>query len=142
MINSRSVNDLLEPVAERANKFLALCHNEGIVLLVTSTFRDLECQSHLYSQGRTLPGPIVTYAAAGDSWHNWRRAFDVVPLRNGKPVWSVRGQDKQLWLRVGEIGISCGLEWAGTWKRHPEYPHFQDRLGATLYQLKKEAGLI
>lgn len=142
MINSRDLSELLEPVRQRAEQLLDRCEAEGIDLLVTSTYRDLECQERLYAQGRILPGQIVTWAKPGDSWHNWQRAFDVVPLRNGKPVWSTRGLDGQLWQRVGEIGEDCGLEWGGSWERHPDYPHFQDRMGRTLYGLKKEAGLI
>src|SRR4051812_3209680 len=103
MITSRSLDDLLPPVRDRAEKFLAACKQAGIDILVTSTYRDLESQARLYAQGRVLPGQIVTYADQGDSWHNWRRAFDVVPLKNGKPVWSVRGLDKELWMKIGAI---------------------------------------
>lgn len=142
MINSRSIADLIEPVQDRANQFLAKCMTAGIDIIVTSTYRDLECQERLYAQGRLLAGPIVTWAGPGDSWHNWQRAFDVVPLRNGKPIWSIRGLDKTLWEQVGELGVSCGLEWGGNWDRHPDYTHFQDKTGRTLYGLKKEAGLI
>lgn len=142
MINSRSLDELLPPVAERARKFLDLCAENDIDILITCTYRDFEMQDRLYAQGRMLPGQIVTWAKAGDSWHNWRRAFDVVPLRAGKPIWSVRGHDKEIWLKVGELGVSCGLEWGGNWTRHPDYPHFQDKTGRTLYGLKKEAGLI
>jgi peptidoglycan LD-endopeptidase CwlK len=142
MINSRSIDDLLPPVAERCRKMLELCELNKIDLLITSTYRDFESQDRLYQQGRLLPGQIVTYAKAGDSWHNWRRAFDVVPLRNGKPVWGTRGLDRELWMKVGEIGEFVGLEWGGSWDRHPDLPHFQDKMGRTLYGLKKEAGLI
>lgn len=142
MLNSRLIDDLLPPVAERARQLLAACEEAGIELLITSTYRDFEAQDRLYAQGRFLPGQIVTWAKAGDSWHNWKRAFDVVPLRAGKPVWSIRGHDKDVWLRVGKIGEDLGLEWGGNWPRHPDYPHFQDRMGRTLYGLKKEAGLI
>lgn len=138
MINSRNIDDLLPPVAERARKFLALCEEAGIDILITSTYRDFESQERLYAQGRKLPGKIVTWARAGDSWHNWRRAFDVVPMRGGKPVWETRGEDRKLWLKVGELGQSVGLEWGGVWPRHPDFPHFQDRTGKTLQQLKKE----
>lgn len=142
MINSRSLDDLLVPVHERALCLLSKCKQAGIELLVTSTYRDFECQTRLYAQGRGLPGQIVTWARAGDSWHNWKRAFDVVPMRNGKPVWSTRGHDGEIWQIIGKLGEEYGLEWAGNWTRHPEYPHFQDRMGRTLYGLKKEAGLI
>lgn len=142
MIDSRSLDELLPPVADRARQLIDLCQQNGIDILVTSTYRDLECQERLYAQGRLKPGKIVTYAKPGDSWHNWRRAFDVVPLQHGKPVWGIRGEDKKLWLKVGELGVSLGLEWGGNWERHPDYPHFQDKTGRTLYGLKKEAGLL
>lgn len=142
MINSRSLDELLLPVKERALCMLSKCKAAGIDLLVTSTYRDFETQTRLFAQGRGLPGQIVTWARAGDSWHNWKRAFDVVPMRNGKPVWSVRGHDKDIWLMVGEIGVDCGLEWGGNFPRHPDYPHFQDKMGRTLYGLKKEIGLL
>jgi len=142
MIASRAIEELLPPVAMRCLQFIEKCKAEGIEVIITSTYRDFESQERLYAQGRSLPGQIVTYARAGDSWHNWRRAFDFVPLKNGKPIWSIRGHDKQIWMECGEIGTSLGLEWGGNWPRHPDYPHMQDRTGKTLLQLKKEAGLI
>lgn len=138
MITSRSISDLLPPVAERCRQFLALCEEQKIDILITCTYRDHEAQERLWAQGRTLPGPIVTWVHGGDSWHNWRRAFDVVPMRNGKPVWSTRGTDRELWLTIGSLGVSVGLEWGGNWPRHPDFPHFQDRTGTTLQRLKKE----
>lgn len=143
MITSRKIDDLLPPVAEQARRLVELCAENDIQIIITSTYRDFEAQDRLYAQGRAgMGGPIVTYARAGDSWHNWKRAFDVVPLKNGKPVWSIRGLDKQMWLKVGKLGTSLGLEWGGNWLRHPDYPHFQNKTGRTLYGLKKEAGLI
>lgn len=142
MINSRSIDELLPPVQDRARSFLDLCNQHDIDVLITSTYRDFESQDRLFAQGRSLPGKIVTWARAGDSWHNWRRAFDVVPMLNGKPVWGTRGHDRDLWMKIGELGESVGLEWGGSWERHPDFPHFQDKMGRTLYGLKKEAGLI
>jgi len=55
-----------------------------------------------------------------------------VPLRAGKPVWGTSGEDGKLWQKVGEIGKSCGLEWAGDWKVFKEYPHFQYTGGLTV----------
>ena len=60
------------------------------------------------------------------------RNFDVVPLRNGKPVWGTTGEDLKLWQRIGEIGKSCGLEWAGDWRTFREFPHFQFTGGLSL----------
>lgn len=132
MINSRKLDDLAPQVKDLCDQLRANCAIEGINILITSTYRDFECQDSLYAQGRTLPGKIVTNAKAGQSFHNWRVAFDIVPLVNGKPVWSTKGEALKTWLRVGEIGVSLGLEWAGNWKKFKEFPHFQFTNGLTL----------
>jgi len=135
MINSRSLDDLVPPAKQRAQAFVEAAKAKGIDLLVTSTYRDNESQDALYAQGRTTPGNIVTKAKAGQSWHNWRCALDVVPLVNGKAVWD----DQALWKKVGEIGKSCGLEWAGDWVTFKEFPHFQYTGGLTIAQLQQGA---
>lgn len=137
MINSRNLSDLLPVCKEKAEKFLSLAKAAGIDLLVTSTYRDHESQAALFAQGRTKPGLIVTNARPGQSWHNWRCAFDVVPIRNGKPVWGTTGPDGDLWRKVGELGESAGLEWAGRWKgKLREFAHFQYTGGLTLADLQ------
>ena len=132
MINSRKLEDLHPTVRAKVQQFIQKCDEAGIDLLVTSTYRDHESQAELYAQGRTKPGKIVTKAKPGQSWHNWKVAVDVVPLRNGKPVWGTAGADGELWQKVGEIGESVGLEWAGRWKTFKEYAHFQYTGGLTL----------
>ena len=119
----------MQPLAQ---KFLDKCAAENIDILVTCTYRSPKEQNALYAQGRTKPGRIVTNAKAGQSNHNHEiagfpasLAFDVVPLRGGKPVWGTQGSDLDLWQRIGEIGESVGLEWAGRWRRFKEFPHFE-----------------
>ena len=133
MINSRSLDELIPQAKERVEKFLALCKEHNIDLLVTSTYRDAESQNALYAQGRTAPGKIVTNAKAGDSWHNWRCAVDVVPLVNGKPDWD---GSHPVWAEIGRLGKEAGLEWAGEWHSFKELAHFQYTGGLTLAQLK------
>ena len=138
MINSRSLDDLLPQVKSRVEAFIAACKAENIDLLITSTYRDNESQNALYAQGRTAGGSIVTNAKAGQSFHNWRCAVDVVPIVNGKAVWN----DTNLWARIGVIGKSVGLEWAGDWKKFKEFPHFQYTGGVTLAQLSSGATIV
>ena len=135
MINSRSLDELLPPVKQRAEAFIAAAKAKGIDLIVTSTYRDHESQTALFAQGRTTPGDIATKAKAGRSFHNYRCALDVVPIVNGKAVW----KDKALWKQIGEIGESCGLEWAGRWKKMIESAHFQYTGGLTIDQLQRNA---
>lgn len=141
MITSRSIDDLFLPVAERARQLVDVCYMSGIEIIITSTFRDTETQARLYAQGRSIPGQIATYNKPDDSWHQWGRAFDFVPIKNGKIVTSIRGHEKAIWMEVGRLGMELGLEWGGSWPRHPEYDHFQDRTGKTIYLLKKELEL-
>ncbi len=139
MINSRDLNDLLPPVRQRVEKMIADCKAAGIDLLVTSTYRDNASQDALYAQGRTAPGKKVTNAKAGQSFHNYRCAVDVVPVNNGKAIWN---SADPVWQRVGAIGKAAGLEWAGDWKRFKEYPHFQYTAGLTLAALQKGAQIV
>ena len=136
MINSKSLDDLLPEVAEKAREFIRIAEEELPIdeLRVTSTFRDYEYQTFLYAQGRTRPGSIVTNAKAGQSWHNFQVALDVVPMINGKAVWD----NAPLWKDIGEIGQECGLEWGGAWKRFIDKPHFQDTGGLDLAQLREQ----
>lgn len=133
MINSRDLNELHPVVKSKAESLLKLAKQQNIDLVITSTYRDDESQAALYAQGRTKPGLIVTNAKPGQSWHNWRCALDVVPIRNGKPVWGTTGLDGDLWRKVGEIGESVDLEWAGRWTgKLREMAHFQYTGGLTL----------
>ena len=143
MINSRNLSDLHPVVRDKAQSFIEKARSQNIDLLITSTYRDNEAQAALYAQGRTKPGLIVTNARPGQSWHNWRCAFDVVPIQNGKPVWNTTGPDGNLWRTVGELGESVGLEWAGRWTgKIKEMAHFQYTGGLTLadFQAGKTLG--
>lgn len=138
MINSRKLEDLHPKVRSMAIELEKRVEAElGVDLIFTSTYRDNDSQNELYAQGRTKPGKKVTNAKGGQSYHNYRIAFDVVPVRHGKPVWGTSGEDGELWKRIGAIGVSIGLEWAGNWKTFKEFPHFQYTGGLTLAQLQK-----
>jgi peptidoglycan L-alanyl-D-glutamate endopeptidase CwlK len=134
---SRALTDLHPRCAAMCQAHQDACAAEGIDLLVTQTLRTVAEQDALYAQGRTAPGKIVTAACGGDSWHQWGLAYDVVPLRAGKPVWGTSGKDGVLWARVGLLGEQSGLEWAGRWTGSlRETAHFQWRGGLSIADLK------
>jgi peptidoglycan L-alanyl-D-glutamate endopeptidase CwlK len=133
MINSRKLEDLHPKVKTLCEQFIASCDKQGIDILITSTYRDGESQNELYSQGRTNPGRVVTNARAGQSYHNWRVAFDFVPLVFGKPAWN----DLALFTKCGEIAESVGLEWAGRWKKFKELAHCQYTNGLSLQDFQQ-----
>jgi peptidoglycan L-alanyl-D-glutamate endopeptidase CwlK len=128
MINSRNLSDLHPKVKTLCEQFIASCAKQNIDVLITSTYRDTESQNALYAQGRTAPGKKVTNAKGGQSFHNWRVAFDFVPIVNGKAMWA----DTALFTKCGEIAESVGLEWAGRWKTFKELAHCQQTFGLTL----------
>lgn len=128
MINSRDLNELNPKVKAMCLQLIACCKAQNIDILITSTYRDAESQNALYAQGRTTAGKKVTNAKAGQSFHNWRCAFDFVPIVNGKAIWN----DAELFKKVGAIGESLGLTWAGRWIKFPEMAHFQYTNGLTL----------
>lgn len=134
MVNSRSLNDLHPKVKTLAEQFIKDCAKIGIDVLIYSTYRDAASQNALYAQGRTTKGHIVTNAKAGQSWHNWRCAFDFVPVVNGKAQWN----DKAAYAKCGEIGEALGLEWAGRWTgKMRELAHMQYTGGLSLIDLQQ-----
>lgn len=128
MIASRKIEDLHPKVAALCHKFIENCDKEGIDILITSTFRDYESQNALYAQGRTKKGAIVTNAQGGQSFHNFKVAFDFVPIKNGKCQWN----DTRAFSICGLIAETCGLEWAGRWQHFKELAHCQFTGGLTL----------
>lgn len=149
MLNSKSLDDLLPHVADLARQLIEIAETELDIdeLRITSTYRDYEYQDWLYAQGRTrlrdangkklLP---VTSARAGQSWHNFQVAFDVVPIIGGQPLWdNVRPENREMWEAIGAIGREIGLEWGGDWKI-VDMPHFQETGGLSLAQLRAQKG--
>jgi len=128
MINSRKLEDLHPKVKLLCEQFISECKLHNIDVIITSTYRDTESQNALYAQGRTLSGNKVTNAKGGQSFHNWKVAFDFCPIVNGKAMWS----DTALFTKCGEIAESVGLEWAGRWTRFKELAHCQYTNGLTL----------
>ena len=135
MINSRKLDDLTPEVRGRALSFQSMCRVQGLDVLIYCTYRDREFQDFLYAQGRTRPGKVVTKAKGGESMHNYRVAFDAVPLKNGQPDWD----DPHKWETMGRCGQSVGLEWGGNWK-FKDMPHFQFTGGRTLKDFQAGKG--
>jgi peptidoglycan L-alanyl-D-glutamate endopeptidase CwlK len=91
-------------------------------LVLVQSFRSPEEQAILYAQGRTTPGPVVTGAKPGTSYHEFGLAFDVAILDSaGKPTWP---NDVALWTQIGKLGEELGLVWGGRFPS-PDYDHFE-----------------
>lgn len=137
---SRDLKELHPLALAKFQEFLDLAKHQGLDVLVTSTYRSIDEQNLLYEQGRSSPGKIVTNARGGESFHNFRVAIDIVPLRSGKPLWDVYDSNAKLlpeWKLLGDIAESLEIEWAGNWRRFREYAHFQYTQGLTLKDFQK-----
>jgi peptidoglycan hydrolase-like protein with peptidoglycan-binding domain len=113
----------LLPAVDRACKALIeIAGIAGFPIKVTDAYRSFEEQDELYAIGRTKDPdkPVVTNAKGGESYHNFRVAFDVVFI-DGEGGVSYEGE----WDKLGRIGKLLGLEWGGDWSSFPDRPHFQ-----------------
>lgn len=154
---SRSLSALVLPVQMQALAMIAYCEQAGLEVLVYCTHRSIEEQARLFRNGRGLKAieikareleyeyerpdlaelllstppqfgkDVLTMAGPGQSLHNYRAAFDGVPLIDGKPQWGTRRkEDLDRWMALGEMGERVGLNWAGNWSENfREFPHFQ-----------------
>jgi peptidoglycan L-alanyl-D-glutamate endopeptidase CwlK len=164
---SRRLEDLAPEVQQMAKEHILRCADAGFELLIYCTLRDTHEQSRLYRQSRTKEqiqkkmdqltakgfpalakilkdvgpqktAPKVTNAGPGESFHQYNRAYDCVPVLHGKPIWGTGGEGAAIWDKVGKLGKKCGLEWAGDWTSFREFPHFQFTDGKDISDLMQE----
>jgi peptidoglycan L-alanyl-D-glutamate endopeptidase CwlK len=130
MKNSRLIGDLDPEARAVCTAHLASCHLIGIELIVTSTWRDADAQTALFAIGRTVETErrAVTNAKAWRSWHQYKCAYDVVPVVSGKPVWDERDP---AWKEVVRLGKLAGAEAGADWPTFKDLPHFQVRPAAS-----------
>lgn len=143
--------EALEPgTREKVEKMLHFLDAEKISYKIIETLRTTKVQQAYYAQGRQ---PIYTVNAlrkeAGlwvideatnkriitwtlKSKHLEGKAIDIVPVKDGKIPWNILDQEiADLYIRIGEIGESVGLEWGGRWKPVDKFgvgkdaPHFE-----------------
>lgn len=164
---SRRLEDLVPEVQAMAKEHILRCADAGFELLIYCTLRDEQEQARLYRQSRTKEqvqkkmdqltakgfpalakilkdvgpqktAPKVTNAGPGESFHQYNRAYDCVPVVQGKPIWGTGGEGAALWEKVGKLGKKCGLEWAGDWTTFREFPHFQFTDGKDISDFMQE----
>ena len=95
------------------------------VPFVTECYRSPERQDELFAQGRSMPGPIVTYKRGGESKHNRlpAPALDVAfLLPNGEVSWS--GLLLSKFARLMKAA-DARVHWGGDWPGFKDRPHFE-----------------
>lgn len=133
----------LLPVVQAATfKLIERCYARGVPIVITQGYRSIAEQDVLYAQGRTAPGPIVTNARGGYSYHNYGVAIDFALLMpDGKSVsWDMAqdgdGDCAKDWNEVVEEAKTLGFAWGGDWTSFKDYPHFEMTFGLTTAQYR------
>ena len=93
--------------------------------IITECYRTPERQDELYAQGRSKPGPVVTYKRGGESKHNRlpSPALDVAfLLADGSVVWS--GLLLSKFARLMKAA-DARVHWGGDWPKFKDRPHFE-----------------
>jgi len=104
----------------------------NVQIIVVQGLRSFAESDALFAQGRTKPGPIVTKAAAGQSYHNYGLAFDFAMITDGRDDDTVGPN----WLKVVSIMESHAMFWGGHFgDGFHDDPHFENRFGFNWRQL-------
>ena len=132
MLNSRDLSLLREDVRANVDAWLRLCETVGLPVLITQTVRDDEYQSHLYAQGRTRAGRIVTNSQR-TTFHGAGLAVDFCKNVKGQEYGDCAFFDRVIAL-AKQVGFSSGADW----KSFPEQCHLQwDEGGRYLFDRTK-----
>jgi hypothetical protein len=87
--------------------------------LVYETYRSARRVAHLYSFGRTRPGPRVTNASNPlVAPHYWTLSVDII---DRKKLWN----NPRFFYWLGQHYEACGLVAGAFWKSFPDAPHGQ-----------------
>ena len=110
----------MNPVfASRINALQELLKAQGLDVGMAGGYRDNNKQAELYAKGRTAPGPIVTNAPPGASYHNYGLAADLMPKgMNEDEAGKTIGQT----IRANP---DLGLTWGGAFKNLYDPLHVQ-----------------
>lgn len=88
---------------------------------IISGTRTYAQQDALFRQGRFgNPGPRVTKARGGQSWHNFGLAWDIGLFRDGKYL-----ADGAPYVPLGGPGKVADVAWGGDWTSFKDVPHYQ-----------------
>lgn len=129
MTNSRNPQDL-HPTLQRGLSEL-ITRLASYPVGVSSTYRCFDYQNQLYAQGRTTPGGIVTNAKGGESFHNYRLAFDLFKNIKGSEY-----NDSLFFKTAGTLWQAMGGVWGGSFST-PDNCHFEYSGTLTIKELQK-----
>lgn len=120
---------LYPPFLALVEKLLANCSARGAQYYCICGTRTVQEQNDLYAQGRTKPGPIVTKAKGGESYHNFNVAADFAPDKDQDRAGLQPDYNKPAYQILAEEAQKLGLEPGYFWK-FTDAPHVQLKISA------------
>lgn len=143
----KDIDELVPIARDKCREFLKKCDEAGLNVVINETRRSVVTQMIYYLQGRL---DVASNSKIIDEFNRLRKmtgfwelsrnealnkritwtfeskhidgkAFDAVPIKDGKPWWNA---PEDVWTQMGLIGESVGLIWGGRWT-HKDYPHFE-----------------
>lgn len=146
----RNIDALTKEMQELVHLFLKRLDDQNIKYSIIETLRTKGTQEAFYAQGRESLADVNNKREAVGLWkiteddndrvvtktmnskHLLGKAIDIAPIINNRIPWNVNSKEvADAWRRIGEIGLSVGLDWGGTWKPLDEFglgwdlPHFE-----------------
>jgi len=120
----------------------------NMAIRVVQGLRTIAEQNALYAKGRTTPGPKVTNAKGGSSYHNYGLAIDfaIIHDKNGDGKFEELSWDtvkdfdkdgKTDWNEVVTQFEALGWAWGGKFRTFKDYPHCEKSFGFKPSQLLK-----
>jgi len=104
--------------------------------------KTLRKQATLYAKGQITSGDKVKYADAGQSYHNYGLAVDIVLLLpKGKVsrdmTIDLDNDGMSDWGEIVHVFKNYGWKWGGDWSSFKDYPDFEKSLGYSVKELRK-----
>lgn len=123
----QNLSTLIPPAQAAARAWmhlaLPLAEKLGVQPKIICGTRSYAEQDTLYAQGRTKPGPRVTNARAGYSWHNFGLAWDFGVFSAADGHYLTTGTQ---YNKLGSLARTIPfLTWGGDWTSLQDLPHIQ-----------------
>jgi peptidoglycan LD-endopeptidase CwlK len=127
------VSGELHPLlSQKVESLLIEARAEGLDVFLFEGHRSFERQDELYNQT-----PKVTNAKAGQSYHNFGLAADVIfHDESQQPSWNAEHD----WERLGDIGKKHGLIWGGSFGDKPHFVLSKNLPVNDVYDIFKNEG--
>lgn len=117
-----------------------------VMIRIVEGYRTIEEQNQLYAKGRTAPGPRVTNAKGGSSFHNYGLAIDFALMydKDNNGTYETLSWDalkdfdrdgQSDWQEVVSAFKAIGYRWGGDFKSIVDEPHLEKTFGHTWQEL-------